>query len=68
MTAYRVEPTGREDEWEWQTVRVDDGVVVGFHMTRERAQAFADNGAVPVLDEPPPQVDLDQMDLFGVYA
>lgn len=65
MTGYRIEPTGRDDECAFRVIRLEDGVIVGFHQTRERAQAFADQGAVPFVAEPPPPVDLDQMDLFG---
>lgn len=68
MTGYRVEPTGREDRWAFQVVRLDDGCVVGFHETEERAQTFADNGAVPLLVVPPPKVEVNQLDLFGVFS
>jgi hypothetical protein len=37
---YEIEPSGRTDEWAWQ-VRRYDGVIIGFHQTKERAEAFA---------------------------
>jgi hypothetical protein len=37
---YEIEPSGRTDGWAWQ-VRRSDGVVIGLHQTKERAEAFA---------------------------
>lgn len=69
MSGYRVEPSNRSDEWSWQTVRLEDGVVVGFHETQERAQAFADRGAEPepvkITSRP---VEVDQFEMFGGRA
>jgi hypothetical protein len=61
MTTFTVEPTGRDDEWEWQVSR--DGVLIGLHITQERAQAFADRGGEPepVRVEEPAD---DQLDMF----
>lgn len=67
MTGFTIEPTGRDDEWTHQLVRLSDGVVVGFHETERRAQAFADRGAEPLPVEytsRPVEHD-DQFELFG---
>lgn len=42
---YRVEATGRTDEWHWQIRRLGDrdhpkGVIVGFYHTRAKANAI----------------------------
>lgn len=63
--SYRVEPTGRDDEWSWQVIRLSDGVVVGWFRSERTARAYADNGGEPLLVEPPVQVAVDQLDLFG---
>lgn len=37
---YVVEPSGRDDEWAFHVVRLEYGVIIGFHQTKERAEAF----------------------------
>jgi hypothetical protein len=67
---HRVEPTGRDDEWEWQVVLQDDGCIVGWFMTEERAQEVADNDGEAPLTVPRHLRDEDdgQLEMFEVYA